>query len=349
MPGGFIAGHRLIPIDILPILVYTQPTTAYTHKIYPGGPPMPTDSSFPAHISAQTNLIPAINAWKVYLADQGRSTHTIKAFAADVLLLANHLPPDRTLSSITTLDINHFVRWLQTGRGVPCSPKSLSRRITSVKAFFRWLRTNGVLAIDPAEKVVQQSVISPLPEVLTFEEIKAALAAAEQYRRSKKPDARPYTLLLLLLATGIKKGECLAISPNHLDLENASGPYLFIRYPSMRNRYKERKIDLPPEWVEVYSEYAAQYPQGDRVFDWSPRRLEYLLEDIGKDAGLNKHLSFDMCRWTCALNDYLSGVEPDKIRQKLGISKIQWREIHLKLRRLAGSEAPAAQAAAQAV
>jgi integrase/recombinase XerD len=76
----------------------------------------------------------------------------------------------------------------------------------------------------------------------------------------------------------------------------------------------------------------------DRLLPWSPRRLEYLLEDIGKDAGLPKHLSFDMCRWTCALQDYLNNVEPEKIRQKLGISKIQWREIHLKLRQLAGTE-----------
>ncbi len=310
---------------------------------------MPTDSSTaaPAHISAQTTLIPAVNAWKVYLADQGRSLHTIKAFAADVLLLAGHLPPDRTLSSITTLDLNHFIHWLQTGRGVPCSPKSLARRITSIKAFFRWLRTGGVITIDPAEKVLQQSVISPMPEVLSLEEIKAVLSAANHYRQGKKPDSRPYTLLLLLLATGIKKGECLAISPNHLDLENPNGPYLFVRYASMRNRYKERKIDLPPEWIEVYKEYAGEYPQGDRVFDWSPRRLEYLLEDIGQDAGINKHLSFDMCRWTCALNDYLSGMEPDKIRQKLGISKIQWREIHLKLRRLAGKETQAADATSQ--
>jgi integrase/recombinase XerD len=64
--------------------------------------------------------------------------------------------------------------------------------------------------------------------------------------------------------------------------------------------------------------------------------LEYLLEDIGKDAGLDKHLSFDMCRWTCALNDWRSGTDKETIRQKMGISKIQWREISMKLRQLAG-------------
>jgi integrase/recombinase XerD len=76
----------------------------------------------------------------------------------------------------------------------------------------------------------------------------------------------------------------------------------------------------------------------DAVFPWSQRRLEYLLEDLSLQAGLSKHLSFEMCRWTCALSDRQSGMEPDQIRQKLGISKIQWREVGMKLRRLASQE-----------
>ncbi len=290
------------------------------------------------HITLQTPLLPAVNSWKYFLNDQGRSPHTVKAFAADIHLLASFLPPDRPLGNITTLDLNHFLHWLQTGRGVPCSPKSLARRITSLKAFFRWLHKGGVLVTDPAEKVLQQSVISPMPEVLTAEEIRSVLEIADTYRKAKRPDARHYTLLTLLLHTGIKKGECLAISPNHLDLEGPSGPYLFVRYPTLRNRYKERKIELPAEWVEAYQEYCSQYPLTDRVFPWSPRRLEYLLEDLGQEAGLTKHVSFDMCRWTCALNDWTAGIEQEKIRQKLGISKIQWREVSMKLRQLAGKE-----------
>ncbi len=61
-----------------------------------------------------------------------------------------------------------------------------------------------------------------------------------------------YTLAALLLATGIKKGECLALSPNHVDLENTGGPLLFIRYASPQHRYKERKIEIPEAWVEAY-------------------------------------------------------------------------------------------------
>jgi site-specific recombinase XerD len=287
-----------------------------------------------AHITTATLFLPAIRAWETYLFDQGRSPYTVKAFMGDIQLLTNYLPPDRSIGSVTTNDLNHFLQWMQTGRGVPCSPKSLARRITSIKAFFRWLNRNGVLVVDPAEKVLQQSVISPLPQVLTASEQEKVLKAAQAYRVAKKPDARAYTLLALLLVTGVKKGECLAIHLNHIDLEGPNGPLLFVRYPSLRNRYKERKIALPSDWVESYQEYLEQYKPTDQVFPWSPRRLEYLLEDLGRDAGLTQHLSFDMCRWTSALNDLLSGLETEKIRQKMGISKIQWREIGTKLRQL---------------
>jgi site-specific recombinase XerD len=291
-----------------------------------------------AHITPQTTFIPAINAWRFYLEDQGSSPHTVKAFTADLSLLASYLPPDRTIGSISTSDLNNFLQWMQSGRGVPCSPKTFSRRITSLKAFFRWLQQYGVLLIDPAEKVIQKSVISPLPTVLTVEEVQAALEAAARHRRAAKPDARPYLLLLLLLETGIKKNECLALSPNHIDLEAPEGPMLFVRYSSPKYRYKERKISISQEWVMAYHEYIAQYTLNDHLFPWSPRRLEYLLEDIGEEAGLTKHISFDMCRWTCALSDWESGVDPIKIRQKLGISKIQWREIRMKLESLSSPD-----------
>lgn len=299
---------------------------------------MQKDISPAVHITSQTPLMPAIRSWEIYLHDQGKSPYTVKAFLGDLLLLSSSLPPDKPVGSITTKDLNNFLTWLQTGRGVPCSPKSLARRITSIKAFFRWLQQSGRILVDPAEKVVQQSVISPLPIVLTKDEQEKVLQVADSYRTAKKPDARAAALVRLLLATGIKKGECLAVNINHIDLQAPGGPILFVRYASPSNRYKERKISLPPEWVECYQEYLGQYQPRDIVFPWSPRRLEYLLEDLGEEAGLDKHLSFDMCRWTSVLRDWQSGMDHEQIRQKLGISKIQWREIGMKLRQLSAQQ-----------
>jgi site-specific recombinase XerD len=299
---------------------------------------MTPETTTSAHITSQSLLAPTIKAWRFYLEDQGNSIHTIKAFISDLNLLASRLPPDRPLGSIATTDLNNFLDWMVNHRGVPCSPKTLARRITSLKAFFRWLHQNGVIAIDPAEKVVQKSVISPLAEVLTEAETQAVLQAAEKQRQAAKPDTRSLALLTLLLSTAIKKSECLNINLNHIDLEAPTGPLLFVRYASPQSRYKERKIELPESWIPIYQEYVAQYGLVDALFPWSPRRLEYLLEDLSVEAGILKHLSFDMCRWTCALNDWRAGMERNLLRQKLGISKIQWREISMKLERLAESQ-----------
>jgi integrase/recombinase XerD len=293
-----------------------------------------SDTQISAHITKDSLLGPTINAWEYYLEDQGSSPHTIKAFLSDLNLFSSYFPPDRRLGDISTTDINNFLDWLQTGRNVPCSPKTLARRITSIKAFFRWLHKNGVVLVDPAEKVPQKSVISPLPVVLTSDEKERVLDAADKHRNTAKPDARSYTLVALLFHTGIKKGECLSISPNHIELDAPGGPILFVRYSNPQYRYKERKILLPESWVDAFQEYSSQYDLSDRLFPWSPRRLEYLLEDLSNEAALDKHLSFDMCRWTCALTDWQVGIEHEKIRQKLGISKIQWREVKMKLERL---------------
>lgn len=297
---------------------------------------MTSNATISSHITANTAIMPAVNAYEMYLNDQGRSPYTVKAFLSDLRLMASFFPPEQNLGNITLADLNRYFEWMQNERPVPCSPKTLARRITTTKSFFRWLHKNAVLMMDPAEKVIQHSVMSPLPLVLTDNEVQAVMLAADRYRRKAKPDARPYALLYLLLTTGIKKSECLGIHLNHIDLAAPNGPEIVIRYASAASRYKERKLPLAEDWLPAYEEYIAQYKPVDRLFPWSPRRLEYLLEDISNDAGLEKHLSFDMCRWTYALGDFKRGIDPETVRQNLGVSKIQWRELHMKLRQLAG-------------
>ncbi len=117
-----------------------------------------------AHITETTLLQPAIQAWKFFLRDQGRSHHTLKAFEADLLLLETFLPTDKQIGQISTNDLEGFLNWLENGRGIPCSPKTLSRRITSLKSFFRWLTQNGVIATDPADKNCSKDGNQPLAD-----------------------------------------------------------------------------------------------------------------------------------------------------------------------------------------
>ncbi len=283
-------------------------------------------------LNAGSPLKAAIVAWLEHLEQEESSPHTIKAFGGDVNQLAQYLGAGRSVGQITTRDLNEWLNWQKAVK--KCSPKTYARRVTSLKSFFRWLSQSGVMGSDPAAPVIQQSVISPLPEVLSEAEVAAALAAADAMRHAEKPDPRPYVLFTLLLQTGIKKGECLALVANYIDLSDPEQPVLWVRYSDPRHRYKERKLRLDPGWIPAFREYTAQFEPRDRLFPWSARRLEYMLEDISTTARLPKRISFDMCRWTCAVRDARAGMELDRVRQKLGLSKIQWREIGMKLGKL---------------
>jgi integrase len=102
--------------------------------------------------------------------------------------------------------------------------------------------------------------------VLTPKEYDEALLAADRRRRAAKPDARLFALAYLLLSTGIKKSETLGIKLEHLELDTPNGPQVFIKYATPANRYKERKITLPEDWIPAYEEYIAQYKPEEKLF-----------------------------------------------------------------------------------
>jgi len=291
-------------------------------------------------LRSETSLKTALVFWRGHLERSGMASNTVKAFAADLNLLASYLGAGRPMGEIATSDLQSFLNWMRRERGVPCSPKTYARRVTSLKSFFRFIDQAGAIHGDPAQAILQESVLSPIPEILTVTEQQAVMKVARGLRErtvEMKPDSRPYTLLALLLETGIKKGECLGLKLSHVAAEEEEQAYLFVRYSNPRLRFKERKLRLSREWAVAFREYREQYGPKDQVFPWSPRRLEYLLEDLGQISGLEKHLSFDMCRWTCAVRDRENGMPPDRVREKLGLSRIQWREIGKKIDKLAAS------------
>ena len=294
-------------------------------------------------IASDASLQTALGVFEEHMKMQGFSINTVKAFASDVRLLGKYLGIGSAVNQIGTKNLNDFLDWLLNKRGVPCSPKSYARRVTTLKVFFAWLHESGVLQDDPAKAVIQRTVASPLPTVPSEDDLAKAQLVTEALRTgdgSKKPDARPHLLLMLLLETAVKKGEAMNIVPNHIDTSNPDAPILFVRYPNPNLRYKERKLQLDPDWITVLDEYLAQYDVTDTLFTCTPRNLEYVLTDVAEAAGLDSGaLSFENLRWASALRDFRANVEADDIRQKLGLSKITWRETKAKLQKLVEQEA----------
>ncbi len=305
-------------------------------------PPVSKPRSPAADLTARSPLNVALGAFEKFMQARGFTENTQQAFRLDMQILSDYLSPIQVIGEISPVTLNAFIKWMSSSRGIPCSPKTLERRITTLKVFFGWLAEEGVVPRDAAAPLIHKSITAPMPEILTGAQIDAALAVTQALRagnESRKPDARPHLLFTLILHTGIKKSECVNLHINHIDLTDAQHPALWIRYKEARRRHKERRIALPREWPGVLREYLEQYPSRQFLFPWSARNLEYVLTDVaaqtqGAQTEIPR-LTFEMLRWTCAARDFAGDMDRAELRRKLGLSEISWYEVEVKLALLA--------------
>jgi site-specific recombinase XerD len=295
-----------------------------------------------AALSPGSPLQQVTRAFEVYMKNEGMSVHTIRAFRSDLRLLGNYLGHDQPIGQIATSDLNEFLDYLLYERDKPCSPKSYARRVTTLKVLYKWLHKAGVLPEDPAAALIQRSVGTPLPEILTEEEIERALSVTRGMWTAEKPDPRPHLLMRLILDTAMKKSECMSIRLEHIHREGSDGPFVQIRYDNPARKVKERKLALLPETLEALDDYLEIYEPEEVLFPCTARNLEYVLDAVAEQAEpeweKKKGISFQMLRWTAAVRDYQGGMDERRIRQKLGISDVTWQDTRKKLEALASDD-----------
>lgn len=289
----------------------------------------------PNMLDMTSSVSAAISAFHEHMRVQGFSENTIKAFGGDLNIFRKYIGSNKPVAEVTTQDIQSFMHYLRYQRGVPCSMKSYQRRLTSIKVFFNYLFEQGVIESDPAAAVAHQPVIVPLPEILNTAQVERLLKTTRELMSAPKPDARPHLLVTLLLTTGMKKSEAMSIRLGDIDLAHLDQPFVMIRYADPRRWHKERKLRLPLDFPVTYKQYVEQYQPRERIFECTPRNLEYVLSDLAQLAGLVGKVSFEVLRWTSAVRDSASGMRDETLRQKLGLSTITWQDAGGKIKRLA--------------
>jgi site-specific recombinase XerD len=279
-----------------------------------------------------------------HLARRPLSENTRKAFLGDVRIFARFLQagptdgstPSRTvaLAEITADSIKAFLTH-QERSSIASSPKSIERRLTSLKVFFKWLYESGYLAHDPADGVAYKPFMDPLPEYLSDAETDAVLRAARQVANGERLEMRPLTAIMLVLETGIKKGECLALTVNDLERDELGQANIWVRYEKQHLQFKDRRLQISDECLKVVNSHIERYESRDKLFDCTGRNLEYMFNrKVAPTAGLEA-LTFEMLRWTCAVRDYRAGLlNSEQLQIKYGLSPIGWTEMEAKLARL---------------
>lgn len=289
----------------------------------------------PDSLDDSASLVAALSVFHDHMRQQGFSSNTIKAFGGDLNMFVRYVGPNRPLSEINTQDLKNFMDYLRFHRGVPCSAKTYQRRLTSLKVFFNFLYERNVTQIDPAAPIAHQPAVTPLPDILSARQMEQLLQATRRMMVAARPDARPHLLVAMVLTTGIKKSEALSIRLADLELGRADQPYVHIRYDDPRRWHKERKLRLPPDFQKTYQLYVEQYQPHDRLFNCTPRNLEYVMTDAAREADLEGKVTFEILRWTSAVRDAAAGMREETLRQKLGLSSITWQDAGEKIKRLA--------------
>jgi len=92
---------------------------------------------------------------------------------------------------------------------------------------------------------------------------------------------------------------------------------------------------VPAELNRFWMAYAEKYTPVEMAFECSYKPLEEGMAEISKVFKWPVTLGFTVLRWTAALRDLQSGMPPEQLRLKMGLSELQWNETLALLRRLA--------------
>lgn len=147
--------------------------------------------------------------------ERGLSDRTLSAYTRDVEKLLDFLG-GRGLSdpvNISHQDLRDFVFQLKDGG---LAPSSIRRALSSVRGYFAFLLEEGVLAIDPSDRLESPKAGRKLPDVLSIEEVQRILEAPDE---AHPMFWRDRSVLEVLYATGMRVSEVVDLKIGHLDLE----------------------------------------------------------------------------------------------------------------------------------
>lgn len=128
---------------------------------------------------------------------------------------------------------------------------TVARKIASLRSFFNFLHTEGIVASNPCEGLASPKVGRALPKAIGIHEVDELL---EQPKRRNGPEAkRDEAMLGLLAATGLRVTELVGLNLRDLSLET---PHPYVR--CFGKGQKERLIPIHAEVAERVEEYIHQ-------------------------------------------------------------------------------------------
>jgi len=301
---------------------------------------------------AAVAVSPRLEAFlEMLAAERGAARLTLAAYRNDLLDLSGFLAARGV--SLDAADAGTLHDYLAASETRRLAPRTLARRLSAIRQFYRFLLTDGVRTDDPTGGLDTPRLGRPLPKLLSETEVARLIDTAEKW--PDEEGARLRCILELLYATGLRISELVTLP---LAAAQRDPRFMLVRGKGG----KERMVPLSPPSRQALSDYLAcrkaflpdgqasrfLFPSRGREGHLTRQRCGQLLKELALGADLDPaRLSPHVLRHAFASHLLDHGADLRSVQQMLGHADIATTQIYThvqgeRLRRLVETAHPLA-------
>jgi site-specific recombinase XerD len=267
--------------------------------------------------TSRTDVTTYINKFLRHLKRQNYSEATLEGYTKDLQQFSEFLMKlyegNVFMEEVTKEDVLDYLNHQQQ-RGL--KPNSVSRHLSSIKSLYKFLVYEMNFKVDVGARIKQAQIYTPLPQVLTEEELHLLLKAA------KKMSNFYYTFFSLLYYTGSRLTPIRILKLKDVDLKNKKV------YLAKTKNGQDLHLPLNEKATEILQNHISSLdtPFNEFVFP-SPKfhnqpisapDVRVNLKKISKKAGIEKRVTPHIIRHCTATHLTLKNVDQKFIASVLG-------------------------------
>ena len=253
------------------------------------------------------------------------SPNTLDGYRRDLTALASWADANgHDLLRLGGEDIRAFVA-AEHRRGL--SPKSLQRRLSAVRSFYRWLLKNGRIAASPAAAIRAPKAPRKLPQVLDPDEAKVLVEVPTDVPLGLRDRA----LLELFYSSGLRLSELCALRWRDLDLDDGLVTVL-------GKGNKQRSVPVGSHARNALTAWRVDTGAGNdapvfpgRHGPITPRAVQLRLRQLAQRQGLFKRVHPHLLRHSFASHVLESSGDLRGVQELLGHADIATTQIYTHL------------------
>jgi integrase/recombinase XerD len=261
--------------------------------------------------------------------EKGLSPNTIHAYRRDMAKFAAFATKQSL--RVDQIDRSQVVDFLRTLYLRKLDSRSVARHLVTLRHFFRFCFTEGVIQEDPAVNIQSPKFRRALPGFLSLQEVEHLL---QQPDITTTAGLRDKAMIELLYSTGLRVSELCSLKTPDLQMEVGC-----LRCIGKGN--KERLVPVGRQALEVVQEYIEKSRPEILRGKTSPylfvgrtgraiNRIMFwkILGDYGRKAGLRKGLTPHILRHSFATHLLDRGADLRSVQMMLGHADISTTQIY---------------------